>query len=184
MYKYELSIICYICKEKGCVWLLVVLSPQKSLGSQTANTQITNPQITKKTGSAKSKFAKCHIGRRSVNLSNYLNPKIFGFTICGLPSFAFITFLINLYLHGARYRLTSGWSLATVTSSFASVRLASVKWLNSMDKITIKTPCPKCRLYWCLIEFKDWRNNQSCWYFRPFLWTSAPLTFSLVHLCE
>ncbi len=25
----------------------------------------------------------------------------------------------------------------------------------------------KCRLYWCLIEFIDWRNGQLCWYFRP-----------------
>ncbi len=40
---------------------------------------------------------------------------------------------------------------------------------------------PKCRLFWSLIEFIDWRNSQSCWYFRPLLWTSVPLTFSLVH---
>jgi hypothetical protein len=38
-----------------------------------------------------------------------------------------------------------------------------------MDQITIKTPNPKCRLYWCLIEFMDWRYSQSCWYFRPAL---------------
>jgi hypothetical protein len=50
-----------------------------------------------------------------------------------------------------------------------------------MDQIPIKTPNPKFRLYWCLIEFIDWRDSQSCWYFRPLLWTSAPLTFSLVH---
>ena len=55
--------------------------------------------------------------------------------------------------------------------------------LTIMDQISIKTPNPKCRLYWCLIEFIDWwRNSQSCWYFRPLLWTSAPLTFSLVDL--
>ncbi len=50
-----------------------------------------------------------------------------------------------------------------------------------MDQTTIKTTNPKCRHYWCLIEFIDWRYSQ-CWYFRPLLWTSAPLTFSLVHL--
>jgi hypothetical protein len=50
------------------------------------------------------------------------------------------------------------------------------------DQISIRTPNPKRRLYWCLIEFIDWRYSQSCWYFRPLLWTSAPLTFSLVHL--
>ncbi len=48
----------------------------------------------------------------------------------------------------------------------------------NMDQISIKTPHPKCRLYWCLIEFIDWRYRQSCWYFRPLLWTSATLTFS------
>ncbi len=47
-----------------------------------------------------------------------------------------------------------------------------------MDQITIKTPNPKCRLYWCFIEFADWRFCQSCWYFRPPLWNSVPLTFS------
>jgi hypothetical protein len=52
----------------------------------------------------------------------------------------------------------------------------------NMDQITVKTPFPKCRLYRCLIEFIDWRTSQSCWYFRLLLWTSAPLTFSLVHL--
>ncbi len=49
-----------------------------------------------------------------------------------------------------------------------------------MDYITIKTPNPKRRLYWSLIEFIDWRYSQSCWYFRPALWTIASLTFSLV----
>ncbi len=33
-----------------------------------------------------------------------------------------------------------------------------------------------------LLEFIDWRCSQSCSYFRPLLWTSAPLTFSLAHL--
>ena len=49
---------------------------------------------------------------------------------------------------------------------------------ENMDKITIMTPNPKCRLYWRL----DWRYSQSCWYFLPLLWICAPLTFSLVHL--
>ncbi len=38
----------------------------------------------------------------------------------------------------------------------------------------------KCRLYWCIIEFIDWRYSQSCWYFRPSLVNTAPVTFSLV----
>ncbi len=50
-----------------------------------------------------------------------------------------------------------------------------------MDQITIKIPNTKCSLYWCLIEFIDWRYSQSCRYFRPILWTSVPLTFSLNH---
>ncbi len=51
-----------------------------------------------------------------------------------------------------------------------------------MDQIFIETPDPRCRLYWCLTEFIDWRYSQSCWYFRPLLWTCAHLTFSLIHL--
>ncbi len=47
--------------------------------------------------------------------------------------------------------------------------------VNTMDEGTIKTQNPKCRLYWCLINFIDWRYSQSCWYFRPLLWTVAPL---------
>ncbi len=31
-----------------------------------------------------------------------------------------------------------------------------------MDEGTIKIPNPKCRLYWCLIEFTGWRYSQSC----------------------
>jgi hypothetical protein len=46
----------------------------------------------------------------------------------------------------------------------------------------IKTPNPKCRLYWYIVKFIDWRYSQPCWYFRPLLRTSAPLTFSMVHL--
>jgi hypothetical protein len=37
----------------------------------------------------------------------------------------------------------------------------------SIDQIAIKTPTPKCRLYWCLIEFIDWRYSQSCGCFDP-----------------
>ncbi len=48
------------------------------------------------------------------------------------------------------------------------------QWLKSMDQISIKTPKPKCCLYWCLIEFTDWRYSRSCLYFRPLLWTCAP----------
>ncbi len=42
-------------------------------------------------------------------------------------------------------------------------------YMGPIDQRTIKTPNPKCRLYWCLIEFIDWRPSQSCWYFRPIL---------------
>ncbi len=54
------------------------------------------------------------------------------------------------------------------------------QWVFVMDELTIKTPNPKCRLHGCLVEFRDWRYSQSCWYFRPALWTIAPITFSLV----
>ncbi len=46
-----------------------------------------------------------------------------------------------------------------------------------MDKLTVKTPSPKCRPYSVsyLIKFIDWRYNQSRWHFRPALWTITPL---------
>jgi hypothetical protein len=39
--------------------------------------------------------------------------------------------------------------------------------MEPMDQISIRTPYPKCRLYWCLIEFIDWRYIHLSWYFRP-----------------
>ncbi len=35
------------------------------------------------------------------------------------------------------------------------------------ELINCKDTKTKCRLYWCFIEFIDWRYSQSCWYFRP-----------------
>ncbi len=29
-----------------------------------------------------------------------------------------------------------------------------------VEQISMKTPNPKCRLYWCLIEFIDWRYSR------------------------
>ncbi len=49
-----------------------------------------------------------------------------------------------------------------------------------MDQITIKTPNPKCRLYWCIIEFIDWRDSQSCCIFYP----SRELTGSSTIYCK
>ncbi len=43
--------------------------------------------------------------------------------------------------------------------------LATLKSLLLIDQLTIKTPHPKYRLYWCLIEFIDRRYSPSCWYF-------------------
>jgi hypothetical protein len=69
-YKFKLEhySICYIFKEKNCV---EVLNPLKSLGSQIANQQITNPPITHKIAFENRKSAKCHIYRISGNLTNY-----------------------------------------------------------------------------------------------------------------
>jgi hypothetical protein len=54
-------------------------------------------------------------------------------------------------------------SYVTPPSPFPPVSLVT------MDEIPRQTPNPKCRLYWCLLEFMDWRCSQSCWYFRPLL---------------
>ncbi len=54
-------------------------------------------------------------------------------------------------------------------------------WTTVINYEDTKT---KCRLYWCLIEFIDWRNTvvSHVDIFDPTVWTIAPLTFSLVHL--
>jgi hypothetical protein len=41
---------------------------------------------------------------------------------------------------------------AVGAAGVAAVRAA----MRPYDQITIKTPNPKCRLYWFLIEFIDW----------------------------
>jgi hypothetical protein len=46
---------------------------------------------------------------------------------------------------------------------------------NSMDQISIKTPNPKCRLYWCSIEFTDRKYSQSRRCLRPLFCELAPL---------
>jgi hypothetical protein len=54
-------------------------------------------------------------------------------------------------------------------------------WESTVHElINFKDATTKCRLYWCLIEFIDWRYSQSCWYFRPSFVNYCPLTFSLV----
>ncbi len=73
------------------------------------------------------------------------------------------------------------WLILSKYSTFLHFFQVASPILFNMDQITVKTPNPECR-YWYLIEFMDWRYSQSCWYSRPLLWTSAPLTFSLVHL--
>ncbi len=54
-----------------------------------------------------------------------------------------------------------------------------LNWPPPMDEATIKTQYPKCLLYWCLIEFIDWRNSQSCLVFSTPLVSCCPSTFSL-----
>jgi hypothetical protein len=56
-----------------------------------------------------------------------------------------------------------------------------------MDQISIKKSNPKCRLYWCLIEFLDWRLETGdtvshVGIFDPYCEPCDPRTFSLVHL--
>jgi hypothetical protein len=54
--------------------------------------------------------------------------------------------------------------------SFGKVVLCREKVSQvGIDQVTTKTPNPKFRLYWYLIEFIDWRYSQACWYFRSLL---------------
>ncbi len=79
---------------------------------------------------------------------------------------------------------SSGEVIILVCLSEQETRLViSITHPDHGSLIFVKTPNPKCRLCWCLIEFTDWRYSQSCWYFRPLLRTSAPLALSPVHPC-
>ncbi len=72
-------------------------------------------------------------------------------------------------------RTYSGWcSFQGISNNTTLMQIQSGRTVH------LKIPNPKCRLYWCLIEFIGWSCCQSGWYFRPALWTIAPLTFSLV----
>ncbi len=56
------------------------------------------------------------------------------------------------------------WSTRPCSASAGILRWDHYKHgLNNYKDIKTK----KCRLYWCLIEFIDWRYSQSCWYFLP-----------------
>jgi hypothetical protein len=67
---------------------------------------------------------------------------------------------------------TVACQVRTVSSDVITAGYHIFLYTCIMDQISIKTPNPKCRLHWCLVEFIDWRwysYSQSCWYFRPFL---------------
>jgi hypothetical protein len=53
------------------------------------------------------------------------------------------------------------------SSSSGSLYCTSAWYIHSHGLINYKDTKTKCCLYWCLIEFIDWRYGQSCWYFRP-----------------
>ncbi len=81
-------------------------------------------------------------------------------------------FCFNCVNLGAKERTEEKCSSFTVTSSLV---FRFYGW-QSIYEVTIKTQNPKCRHYWCLIEFIDWRYSQSCFFmFWSLLWTVAPL---------
>ncbi len=90
------------------------------------------------------------------------------------------TWYCNVLHHYVSMELIYSWS---VYSMFCTVecrtfiRVGNLYGFNelfmvvqlhgSIERITIKTPNFKCRLYWCLIEFIDWRYNQTRRVFDP-----------------
>ncbi len=73
--------------------------------------------------------------------------------------------------------LTSSTGAGPTSASTTTCRRVSGTSVVPWTKYIYKTPNPKCRLYWCLIV---WRYSQSWYYFRPALWSIAPLTFFLI----
>ncbi len=119
------------------------------------------------------------------NTKNVTHSKLplFSLEYIGICAYIFLVNLSMMYLPGGGFTKQGDsnrrpLSVRPLKRHYTST---SIPW--TMDQISIiKTPNPKCRLYWYLIEFLDWTYNQSCWYFRPLLRTRAPLTFSLIHL--
>jgi hypothetical protein len=115
------------------------------------------------------------------NLSHGTFP-LFSVESIGICAYIFLVNLSKTYLPGGGF--TKQWDSNRRPLSVRPIKRhrtsSSIPW--TMDQISIKTPNPKCRLYWCLIEFLALRYSLSCWYFLPLLRTSTPLTFSLVHL--
>jgi hypothetical protein len=68
------------------------------------------------------------------------------------------------------------------SSSSGSLYCTSALYINSHGLINYKDTKTKCCLYWCLLDFIDWRLVSHVGIFDPALWTIALLTFSLVHL--
>jgi hypothetical protein len=77
-----------------------------------------------------------------------------------------VIFLVSRFLFCSQFT-RSQWNPVDgfFTSSFL-IRIHFQMFMQCCGS-EMKTPNPKCRLYWCLIEFIDWRFSQSCWYFRP-----------------
>ncbi len=73
-----------------------------------------------------------------------------------------------LYKADGKRRITLRWR--TTGFCWTGRRLGSRHGPNNYKD----TRPYKCRLYWCLIEFIDWRYSQSCRYFRPALVKHCP----------
>ncbi len=96
--------------------------------------------------------------------------------LCGTKRFVFFSTSFKFYhrlLLISEYRPLTCWKAEWKRSGFFC-RLPG----REHRLINHKDTNPKFRLYRCFIEFIDLRYSQSCWYFRPALWTIAPLTFS------
>ncbi len=93
-------------------------------------------------------------------------------TLCLYPSLYMKACCICCMLQEQRITKTSrkyGWSSSIKEPNFCVMprRRLSARNGGDMDQITIKTPNPSFRLYWCLIEFIDWRYSQSFGVFDP-----------------
>ncbi len=121
--------------------------------------------------------------------------------ICNVTNTGFCFKKVCIWRYGVCtvYQLTEAgrrrWGLGSVWECSCIKRLSirfSVKmallflphsillYATPMDQIFIKTPNPKCRPYWCLIEFIAGDTVSHVGIFRPALWSIAPLTFFLV----
>ncbi len=92
----------------------------------------------------------------------FFHSHLFVFLACTMLDYFW--YLAPILLLTFSFNIVSLYSTLIVAEAFFCITK-----IHRPNTVAMKTPNPKCRLYWCLIKFIDRRYSLSCWYFRPLL---------------